>query len=387
LKISTATRHSLGDDLLFDVTRVCRIARGAQQRGRMLPNIRLMIAAILGSVLALSCGFGIFAVFRVSHEPFAHLPAPMAPPQLVAENVAPLPARDGRAGEMVGWQIGSLLRPVDDAVPPMGAPEIHATAYAEELELRAVPDPIAAAVMGSRPLSDAQEKPSDETSAAIDATAPQPATLSVTVAELPPIPQSEGRTGDPIGTSWHDRLESEPTEPLAADANEASLGKKPADEPANAATGAIAEALPSTTALADVAPPTVTSGVPTAAGATKPAGATDRLALEPPPDFPLPRERPNGTPAAAESPAIAAERRPASAAAPPRHPRIIARAVRAVRFTSAYYTRVQYVQSTDPGYGYGQAGDAAQEQIAIRRVVRSRLAVRRIYPATSIRSQ
>ena len=51
----------------------------------MLPNVRLMIAAMLASVVALICGFGMFAVFRVSHDPFARLPAATAPLQLVAE--------------------------------------------------------------------------------------------------------------------------------------------------------------------------------------------------------------------------------------------------------------------------------------------------------------
>ena len=54
----------------------------------MLPNVRLMIAATLASVVALICGFGMFAVFRVSHDPFARLPAATAPLQLVAGNAA-----------------------------------------------------------------------------------------------------------------------------------------------------------------------------------------------------------------------------------------------------------------------------------------------------------
>jgi hypothetical protein len=59
----------------------------------MLPNVRLMIAATLASVVALICGFGMFAVFRVNHEPFARLPAATAPLLLVADNAAIAPAR------------------------------------------------------------------------------------------------------------------------------------------------------------------------------------------------------------------------------------------------------------------------------------------------------
>jgi hypothetical protein len=59
----------------------------------MLPNVRLMIAATLASVVALICGFGMFAVFRVNHEPFVRLPAATAPLLLVSDNAAAAPAR------------------------------------------------------------------------------------------------------------------------------------------------------------------------------------------------------------------------------------------------------------------------------------------------------
>jgi hypothetical protein len=54
----------------------------------MFPNVRLMIAATLASVLALICGFGMFAAFHVSHEPLVRLPSASAPLQLSADNAA-----------------------------------------------------------------------------------------------------------------------------------------------------------------------------------------------------------------------------------------------------------------------------------------------------------
>jgi len=54
----------------------------------MFPNIRLMIAAIVASIVALSCGFGVFAAFRVNHEPLVRLPPVTAPLQLIAGNSA-----------------------------------------------------------------------------------------------------------------------------------------------------------------------------------------------------------------------------------------------------------------------------------------------------------
>jgi hypothetical protein len=56
----------------------------------MFPNVRLLIAAMVASVVALSCGFGVFAAFRVHHEPLARLPSATAPMQLLANNAASL---------------------------------------------------------------------------------------------------------------------------------------------------------------------------------------------------------------------------------------------------------------------------------------------------------
>ncbi len=55
----------------------------------MFPNIRLMTVAVVASVFALSFGFGLFAAFRVNHEPLARLPPATAPAQLVDDNAAP----------------------------------------------------------------------------------------------------------------------------------------------------------------------------------------------------------------------------------------------------------------------------------------------------------
>jgi hypothetical protein len=54
----------------------------------MFPNVRLMILATFASIVALSCGFAVFAAFRVNREPLVRLPAG-APLQFVAEYSAP----------------------------------------------------------------------------------------------------------------------------------------------------------------------------------------------------------------------------------------------------------------------------------------------------------
>ncbi len=55
----------------------------------MFPNVRLLIAAVVASVVALSCGFGLFAAFRVNHEPLSRLATGAAPLQLAAGNPMP----------------------------------------------------------------------------------------------------------------------------------------------------------------------------------------------------------------------------------------------------------------------------------------------------------
>jgi hypothetical protein len=70
----------------------------------MFPNVRLLIAATFASVLALSFGFGVFAAFRVNHEPLSRLPPVRAPFQLAADNTATVAAVESfdassRAGE------------------------------------------------------------------------------------------------------------------------------------------------------------------------------------------------------------------------------------------------------------------------------------------------
>ena len=55
----------------------------------MFPNVRLMIAAMVASVVVLSCGFAMFAAFRVNHEPLSRLATGATPLQLAAGNPMP----------------------------------------------------------------------------------------------------------------------------------------------------------------------------------------------------------------------------------------------------------------------------------------------------------
>jgi hypothetical protein len=54
----------------------------------MFPNVRLMIVAILAAIAGIGCGLGLFATFRVNHEPLARLAEGSAPLQLAVDNLA-----------------------------------------------------------------------------------------------------------------------------------------------------------------------------------------------------------------------------------------------------------------------------------------------------------
>jgi hypothetical protein len=88
----------------------------------MFPNIRLLIGALFASVVTLCCGFGIFAAYRVSHEPLGRLPANTAALQLVANEPAGSPAAWGTSlgahsnarGSRVDAAIANMPTPVAD---------------------------------------------------------------------------------------------------------------------------------------------------------------------------------------------------------------------------------------------------------------------------------
>src|SRR6516165_8024928 len=54
----------------------------------MFPNVRLMVVAILAAITGISCGLGLFAAFRVNHEPLARLAEGSPPLQLALNNRA-----------------------------------------------------------------------------------------------------------------------------------------------------------------------------------------------------------------------------------------------------------------------------------------------------------
>jgi hypothetical protein len=70
-------------------------SRAGVLRGGMLPNVRVMIVALLASIVGIGCGLSALAAFRVNHQPFARMESGNPPLQLVFANGAPVTVTDG----------------------------------------------------------------------------------------------------------------------------------------------------------------------------------------------------------------------------------------------------------------------------------------------------
>ena len=103
----------------------------------MFPNVRLMIVAMFASIVAIGCGMGMFAAFRVNHEPLARLHSGNPPLQLVFGNGAPAPVTDAATVPFGGrFQLNApaakpvtMLAPSDPALPT--APETEASSSSD----------------------------------------------------------------------------------------------------------------------------------------------------------------------------------------------------------------------------------------------------------------
>ena len=57
----------------------------------MFLNVRLLVVAVLAAIAGITCGLGLFATFRVNHEPLARFSEGGPPLQLAFDNLAPGP--------------------------------------------------------------------------------------------------------------------------------------------------------------------------------------------------------------------------------------------------------------------------------------------------------
>jgi len=94
----------------------------------MFPNVRLLVVAVLAAIAGIACGLGLFATFRVNHEPLARFAEGGPPLQLafdkLAPNVAPMP--DTAAPVAARYPLGDAAKPLSAPVlilPPNAAPD------------------------------------------------------------------------------------------------------------------------------------------------------------------------------------------------------------------------------------------------------------------------
>ncbi|MGB3743002.1 MAG: hypothetical protein WBD11_00485 [Xanthobacteraceae bacterium] len=79
----------------------------------MFPNVRLLVVAVLAAIAGIACGLGLFATFRVNHEPLARFAEGGPPLQLAFDKLAPVP--DTAAPVAARY-------PLDGAAKPLSAP-------------------------------------------------------------------------------------------------------------------------------------------------------------------------------------------------------------------------------------------------------------------------
>jgi hypothetical protein len=189
----------------------------------MFPNVRLLIAAVVASVVALSCGFALFATFRVNHEPLSRLATGAAPLQLAAGNPLPsvaLPAPADAFGDRFPLNQAAIAgaspetpprQPEhDDSVEP---PSAVASTTATPSETDAVeptqPTPVAqvpatmpdakpddVAVTRSEPTTPSQPPPAATETAATEPPADPPATAAPAAPAAPTEQASQDPTPD-----------------------------------------------------------------------------------------------------------------------------------------------------------------------------------------------
>lgn len=106
----------------------------------MFPNVRLMVAAVVASIMALSFGFGLFAAVRVNHEPLAG-PTPL---QLAADHVSP-PVETLTAGGTFGTRYREVQLPLADPDAGLSALKVSLRDSVEPTNTVALAGPVVGA--------------------------------------------------------------------------------------------------------------------------------------------------------------------------------------------------------------------------------------------------
>jgi hypothetical protein len=177
----------------------------------MFPNVRLLIAAVVASVVALSCGFAMFATFRVNHEPLSRLATGTAPLQLAAGNPIPSaapPASADSFGNRFPPNQGDVTGASTEAAPPQAE-------HDDSVE----PPSTVASTAATAPDTNATEpeQPAPEQPAVAQAAEPRQDEAAVTPSELPsasepPPAPSDTAAAEPPAEQAPPAVQAAPTE-------------------------------------------------------------------------------------------------------------------------------------------------------------------------------
>src|SRR5271156_675298 len=109
----------------------------------MFPNLRLMIVAVLASIMGIGCALGLFAEFRVSRDSFVRESNANAPLQLGSNDLAPAALVNAPATFGFRFQANTLNLPGDASrgTVPSGRDAGMAANSAPAAELTAAPAP------------------------------------------------------------------------------------------------------------------------------------------------------------------------------------------------------------------------------------------------------
>jgi len=238
----------------------------------MFPNLRSITVAICASIVALTCGFGLFAAFRVNHEPLGRLAAGASALQLNA-GAAPEVTAALAAGESPPPRFGMTAPPIVTAAESVPArqndsPDSAAAATAADAAANAaepapatpyaeVPGVVTAARRDAAPSEPELDPASETTPTGTAATVEAPAQ---NVSEAPAAVEAPGVADAPAQTA----AVVPPVEPQTAPAASPTEAQRELTAPA-----AIA-AVTSDDAVAAPAPPAPAEPAGAAAVATPP---------------------------------------------------------------------------------------------------------------------
>jgi hypothetical protein len=284
----------------------------------MFPNVRLMIAAMLASVVALVCGFGMFAVFRVSHEPFARSPAATASLRLVADNAA---------YSSTGLASGV---PFDRRLQVAAEPSVAATTDMPEATGEHEAEAETAPATATEPISAAPEQASFETGEATE----QPSAAVTPASDVPATSADGAPANEAANVAGPSQPEATP-EPTILDTGEG------APSPDTTAVAPDQESKSPVVSMADAGPAFIAAAV----------------AINDPHDAQPPvRERINVTGPPADDAGPSGERAHRTVLKKPKRIRVTVRIrrvqrVAAIQYAPTQFSQAQYAPTTEQNFG------------------------------------